>query len=263
MNFSHAITCPPSASYADGLTTAGLGRPDLALALAQHAAYCAALEALGVRIVALPADPAHPDSCFVEDTAVVTPGGPILARPGAASRVGEVAAMQSALEAIFTSIPAIASPGTVDGGDICQVGAHYLIGLSDRTNEAGALQLNGLLSDMGYFSEVVSIQGNPLLLHLKSGLSWLGGDDILVVEALANHPALQRYRLHVVPDSDCYGANCIRVNDTVLMAAGFPMVAARVEALGFNVVTLEMSEFQKMDGGLSCLSVRIWQQGEG
>jgi len=257
MNFSHAITRPPSSSYADGITTAVLGAPDLALALEQHAAYCAALETLGVRITALPADPAHPDSCFVEDTAVVTAKGAIIARPGAASRAGEVVAMQAALLQMFGSVAAIAAPGTLDGGDICQVGNHFLIGLSDRTNEAGAEQLSHWLHGLGYTAETVSIRGNPRLLHLKSGIAWLGSDDMVVVEALADHPALQRYRLLVVPDADGYAANCVRVNDAVLMAAGYPDLTARVEALGYRVVTLEMSEFQKMDGGLSCLSIRV------
>ncbi|MDX2261260.1 MAG: arginine deiminase family protein [Gemmatimonadales bacterium] len=257
MNFSHAITCPPSASYADGITTAGLGAPDLALALEQHAAYCAALEALGVRVEALPADPAHPDSCFVEDTAVVTANGAILARPGAPSRAGEVTAMRSVLQRLCGEPAAITAPGTLDGGDICQVGSHFLIGLSDRTNESGAEQLSRWLHGLGYTAETISIRGNPLLLHLKSGIAWLGGDDLVVVEALATHPALQRYRLLVVPDADGYAANCVRVNDAVLMAAGYPELTARVEALGYRVVTLEMSEFRKMDGGLSCLSVRI------
>ena len=257
MKFISAITCPPSSSYADGITTAGLGAPDLALALAQHAAYCAALEALGVQITTLPADPAHPDSCFVEDTAVVTANGAILARPGAPSRAGEVTAMQKALVGWFITTAAITDPGTLDGGDICQVGSHFLIGLSDRTNEDGADQLTRWLNRHRYTAETISIRGNQRLLHLKSGIAWLGGDDLVVVEALATHPALQRYRLLVVPDADTYGANCVRVNDAVLMAAGYPELTARVTALGYRVVTLEMSEFRKMDGGLSCLSIRV------
>jgi dimethylargininase len=257
MNFSHAITCPPSSSYASGITTAGLGPPDLALARAQHAAYCAALEALGVRLTTLPADPAHPDSCFVEDTAVVTAAGAMLTRPGAASRAGEVIAMRPVLQRLCGEPAAITAPGTLDGGDICQVGSHFLIGLSDRTNEAGAEQLTAWLQSLGYTAETISIRGNALLLHLKSGIAWLGGDDIVVVEALATHPALQASRLLVVPDVDGYGANCVRVNDAVLMAAGFPELTERVTALGYRVVTLEMSEFRKMDGGLSCLSIRI------
>ncbi len=255
--FSRAIACPPSTAYAHGISTADLGAPELPRALAQHAAYCAALEALGVEVTLLPADPAHPDSTFVEDTAIVTPMAAILTRPGAASRAGEVTAIRPLLQQYCGDLAAIGAPGTLDGGDICQVESHVLIGLSDRTNEAGAEQLRRWLDGLGYSAETIDIRGNARLLHLKSGIAWIGRTDLVVVEALADHPALRHFRQLVVPDTDGYAANCVRVNDAVLMAAGYPDVIARVEALGLRVVALEMSEFQKMDGGLSCLSVRL------
>ena len=257
MNFSSAITRPPSASYAAGLTTAGLGAPDLALAQAQHAAYCAALTQLGLAITALPPDDAYPDSTFVEDTAVVTAHGAILARPGAPSRAGEVAAMQVVLEGMSGAVATIHAPGTLDGGDICQAGDHFLIGLSDRTNVEGARQLTAWLERLGYTAATIDIRGHSTLLHLKSGIAWLGDAHLVTVAGLADHPALQRFQLLVVPDADGYGANCVAVNGAVLMATGFPALAARVAALGFRVIELEMSEFRKMDGGLSCLSVRV------
>ena len=257
MKFSAAITRPPSASYAAGLTTAGLGAPDLALAQAQHAAYCGALTQLGVAITALPPDDAYPDSTFVEDTAVVTAHGAILARPGAPSRAGEVAAMQPVLEAIYGAVATIHAPGTLDGGDICQAGDHFLIGLSDRTNVEGARQLTAWLERLGYTAATIDIRGHSTLLHLKSGIAWLGDEQLITVAGLAHHPALQRFQLLVVPDAEGYGANCVAINGAVLMATGFPALAARVAALGFRVIELEMSEFRKMDGGLSCLSIRV------
>ena len=257
MIFTSAITRPPSASYAAGLTTAGLGAPDLALARAQHAAYCAALAELGVAITALPPDDAYPDSTFVEDTAVATAHGAILARPGAPSRAGEVAAMQPVLEAIYGAVATIHAPGTLDGGDICQAGDHFLIGLSDRTNVEGARQLTAWLERLGYTAATIDIRGHSTLLHLKSGIAWLGDEQLITVAGLADHPALQRFQLLVVPDAEGYGANCVAINGAVLMAAGFPALAARVATLGFRVIELEMSEFRKMDGGLSCLSIRV------
>jgi dimethylargininase len=257
MNFSRAITRPPAASYADGLTTAGLGAPDLALAVAQHAAYCTVLEGLGVAITALPPDDAYPDSTFVEDTAVVTAHGAILARPGAPSRAGEVAAMQPVLEAIYGAVASIHAPGTLDGGDICQAGDHFLIGLSDRTNAEGARQLTAWLERLGYSAATIDIRGHPTLLHLKSGIAWLGGDHLVTTDGLATHPALARFERLIVAEADGYGANCVAINGAVLMATGFPALAARVAALGHRVIELEMSEFRKMDGGLSCLSIRI------
>lgn len=256
-HFSAAIVRPPAASFAEGLTTAALGRPDLSLARAQHAAYCAALEQLGVRVTTLPPDEAYPDSTFVEDTAVVTAHGAIVTRPGAPSRAGEVTAIRAALEARLGTVAAITAPGTLDGGDVCQAGTSFFIGLSHRTNEEGARQLADWLGRAGYSSCIIDIRGNDALLHLKSGIAWLGGGDMVVAEALVDHPALAGYRRIVVPTDETYASNCIRVNDAVLVAAGFPAVAADVAALGHRVMTLDMSEFRKMDGGLSCLSLRL------
>jgi len=255
--FTAAIVRPPAASFAEGLTTAGLGAPDLSLALSQHAAYVAALEQLGVHVTALPPDAAFPDSTFVEDTAVVTARGAIVARPGAPSRAGEVAAIRQVLEARLGSVAAITSPGTLDGGDVCQADGSFFIGLSHRTNEEGARQLADWLASVGYSSVVIDIRGNGALLHLKSGIAWLGGKDLVVAEGLADHPALAGYRRILVPPGETYAANCVRVNDAVLVAAGFPAATAQVAALGHRVITLDMSEFRKMDGGLSCLSVRL------
>ncbi|HEX5634790.1 MAG TPA: arginine deiminase family protein [Gemmatimonadales bacterium] len=256
-HFTAAIARTPAGSFAQGLTTAGLGAPDLERALRQHAAYCDALERLGVRVTVLPPDPAHPDSTFVEDTAVVTARGAMLSRPGAPSRAGEVVAMREALQPRVAALASIREPGTLDGGDICQAGVTFFIGLSHRTNEEGARQLAAWLEDAGYAATTIDIRGSATLLHLKSGIAWLGGREMVVAEALAAHPALQAYRLIVVPADETYAANCVRVNDAVLMAAGFPALAERVAALGHRVVTLEMSEFRKMDGGLSCLSLRL------
>ncbi|MEO5799160.1 MAG: arginine deiminase family protein [Gemmatimonadales bacterium] len=256
IRFRSAIARTPSASYANGLTTSTLGSPDLVLALTQHAAYCALLEQLGVRVTLLPPDDAYPDSTFVEDTGIVTARGAIIARPGAPSRAGEVVAMREALIARFGEAASITAPGTLDGGDICQVGDHFFIGLSARTNAEGARQLATWLAGLGYSSDTIDIHGDATLLHLKSGMTWLGSDNLLVVGALAEHPALLGYRCTVVAPHEGYAANAIRVNDAVVMAAGFPGAVAQVEALGYRVVTLDVSEFAKMDGGLSCLSIR-------
>jgi dimethylargininase len=255
--FTAAIVRPPAASFADGLTTAGLGAPDLSLALTQHAAYCAALEQLDVGVTALTADAAFPDSTFVEDTAVVTAHGAIIARPGAPTRAGEATLMRRVLEARLGTVAAITAPATLDGGDICQADRTFFIGLSHRTNAEGAHQLADWLGRAGYSATVIDIRGNAALLHLKSGIAWLGGKNLVVVDALADHPALAGYRQIVVPAEETYAANCVRVNDAVLIASGHPTIAAEVAALGHRVVTLDMSEFQKMDGGLSCLSLRL------
>jgi dimethylargininase len=256
--FDRALARPPAATFAAGLTEAGLGAPDLDLALAQHAAYCAALERAGLAVVELPADPDFPDSTFVEDTAIVTARGAVLTRPGAASRAGETAAIAAALAALGVDCVQIEPPGTVDGGDVCETDDGFLIGLSSRTNETGARQLIERLAAWGYRAATLDVRAlGPALLHLKSGLSELGEGRLAVVAELAGHPALAGRELVVVAPAEAYAANCIRVNDRVLVADGFPRFAAELERLGYRVERLAMSEFRKMDGGLSCLSLRL------
>jgi dimethylargininase len=135
MPFTHAIVRPPGATFAAGLTSSNLGPPDLTLALKQHDAYCRTLEHLGLCLDRLPADPDYPDSTFVEDTAIVTSKGAILTRPGAPSRAGEVDSMRVALGRYFSELDQITAPGTLDGGDVCEAGDHFFIGVSHRTNE--------------------------------------------------------------------------------------------------------------------------------
>ena len=257
VHFSRAIILPPADSYADGLTTSGLGAPNLPLARVQHAQYCVALQRLGVTILPVPPDSAYPDSTFVEDTAVVTSHGAILARPGAPSRQGEVTVMREVLESQYRTVAAITAPGTLDGGDICQADRHFFIGLSHRTNEEGARQLTSWLSRFDYTSSRIDIRESRELLHLKSGIAWLGDKRLVVTEALAGNPALRGYEQIVADAEEAYAANCVRVNDAVLMAAGFPALAQRVAAFGREVVVLDVSEFRRMDGGLSCLSIRL------
>src|SRR3954469_25832550 len=145
MPFTHAIVRPPAATFSSGITSSGLGPPDLALALEQHEAYCRTLERLGLSLIRLAPDAAFPDSTFVEDTAIVTGRGAILTRPGAPSRAGEVTALGAALAPWFPKLDGITAPGTVDGGDVCEAGDHFFIGVSQRTNAEGAAQLGAWL----------------------------------------------------------------------------------------------------------------------
>lgn len=194
--YSHAIVRPPSASFARGLTSAALGPPLLSVAGRQHEAYCEALEHCGVETMVLDADARFPDSTFVEDTAVLTERVAVLALPGAPSRQGEVAAVADALSDFFPDSAAIRPPGTLDGGDVCRAGDHFFIGLSQRTNEAGAEQLSDVLARHDYGSTIVDIRGMRDLLHLKSGLACVGERELVVSPALADHPA-QIGRAHV------------------------------------------------------------------
>ena len=255
--FTRAIVRPPAPNFADGLTTADLGLPDYQRALKQHEDYCAALERCGLTLIRLAADPRYPDSTFVEDTAVLTDQRAVLTRPGARSRTGEVANIRDALADFFSSPGEIQSPGTFDGGDVCEAGNHFFIGISERTNEAGAQQLAELLPPLGCTSSLIDIRSLRSILHLKSGLSSLGDNRLAVIEALANRSEFRGYDLVRVNDDEMYAANCIRVNDHVLVAAGSPALAGTLRELGYHTIELEVTEFQKMDGGLSCLSLRF------
>ncbi len=256
MRFTRAIVGPPAATFAAGITSAGLGPPDLGLALEQHEAYCRALEHLGLTLVRLAPDPDFPDSTFVEDAALVTTRGAILTRPGAPSRAAEVAALGAVLGEWFPGLARITAPGTLDGGDVCEAGRHFFLGVSTRTNAEGAAQLAEWLARRGFSSSVIDIRAMPGLLHLKTGLSWLGGRLLLAAGGLAEHQALVGWEIVRVPDGEDYAANCVWVNQTLLIARGFPATSSLLGELGYDLVPLEMSEFRKMDGGLSCLSLR-------
>jgi dimethylargininase len=262
VQFTRAIVRPPGRSFAAGLSSAGEGPPALSRALEQHAAYVRALRDRGIQVTQLPADEAYPDGTFVEDTAIVSARGAILTRPGAPSRQGEVFSIAECLRDCYAERYAIEAPGTLDGGDICEVDGHFLIGVSARTNAEGAQQLARHLDRLGYGSSIMDIRGKPALLHLKSGIAYLG-DALWVVQGAVQHelqalPGFGNVRDPIVAASaEAYAANCVRVNDAVFVAAGYPALKAALERRGCNVVALEMSEFRKMDGGLSCLSLRF------
>jgi dimethylargininase len=255
--FTRAIVRPPGLNFADGLTSVSLGAPDFKRALEQHARYCDALERCGLTLVRLPEDPAYPDGTFVEDTAVLAARCNVLTRPGAASRAGEIDTMRAALAAAAVGANEIIEPGTLDGGDICEVGDHFFIGVSHRTNWDGAAQLAALLTKARYTSSCIDIRAIPGILHLKSGIAALDDERIVAIDSLAGHPVLRGHSLARVAPGEEYAANCVRVNDHVLIAAGFPKMERTLEQLGYDLIVLEMSEFEKMDGGLSCLSLRF------
>jgi dimethylargininase len=256
--FTRAIVRAPARNFAEGLTTVDLGMPDVDLALRQHADYCAALERNGCGLIVLPADDRYPDSTFVEDTALLLPGqGAILTRPGAESRAGEVDAIREAIAQQFTHPAEIRAPGTLDAGDVCEAGKHVFIGLSHRTNREGAQQLSAWLETHGVSSTTVDIRDTPGILHLKSGVVALDEGRLVAISALANHRAFRDCDVLRVPDGEEYAANCVRVNDVVFVAAGYPATHAMLRTAGYRLEVLDMSEFAKMDGGLSCLSLRF------
>jgi dimethylargininase len=255
--FTKAIIRPPSVNFAAGLTTVDLGAPDLKRALNQHEAYCQALESCGLDLIRLATDEKHPDSTFVEDTAILTTRGAVITRPGAASRLGETNHLAPVIRDYFSNVYSIEEPGTVDGGDICEAGEHFFIGVSKRTNEHGADQLAGLLASFGYTSSLIDIRGVSNILHLKSGLAYLGGKQLVLIEELERFREFSGYDSICLDSGEEYAANCLAINGKVLIADGFPATRYELEHRGYQTIALDMSEFQKMDGGLSCLSLRF------
>jgi dimethylargininase len=258
--FKHAIVRIPGENFADGLTDVSLGSlgtPDLGRALAQHAAYRQALAACGLELTVLEKDLRFPDSTFVEDTAVLVPGAAILSRPGADSRLGEVEAILPHLLPRFPRHYRITAPGTLDGGDICEAGSHFFIGISHRTNEEGARQLAGFLQQEGYTTAFVDIRAMTSILHLKSGIGYAGDGTLVLMEELADRPEFAGWKVIRVAEEETYAANCVRVNDHVFLPEGFPGLRRALEERGFKPLVLDMSEYRKMDGGLSCLSLRF------
>lgn len=253
--FTHAITRKPGRSIIGGLRSVDTGMPDLVLMLHHHANYVAALRATGATVLELGADDAFPDSVFVEDTALCLPEGAIVMRPGAPSRLGEAALMAPHLRALYGQVLSIQGPGFIEGGDILVTEREILIGTSARTNAAGIAELTTLVTPWGH--TVREVATPPGVLHFKTDCSLLDGDTILSTKRLAVSGCFDGYRLiHTAPGEEA-AANSIRFNDVVIMPAGFPGTKAAIQAAGYAVVVIGNSECAKLDGGMSCLSLRF------
>ena len=257
MQFKNAITRLPAETFSHGLTSSREGTPTFEKALDQHERYCDVLRACGLTVDTLAAAPEYPDSTFVEDTAILAARVAIIARPGAPSRLGEIELIKQAILANRTEVMQIIAPGSVDGGDVCQADEHFFIGLSARTNAEGARQLSAILHAHGYTSSHVDMRGQNRLLHLKSGIAYLGNKRVVIDPELSALSAFRTYELIEVPSAELYAANCIHINDRVLIPAGYPKTLKLLESLGYAPLALDVSEFRKMDGGLSCLSLRF------
>ena len=254
MIFTRAIVRAVPETIDAGITSANLGKPDYLEACDQHDRYVGALEKCGLKVTVLAADDRYPDSVFIEDTAIVTDRCAIIANPGAAGRRGEVHEVEEVLSGLYGDVERIVSPGTLDGGDVLQVGDHFYVGLTRRTNKEGAEQLSALLQAYGFRASFVELRR---FLHLKTGVAYLGGNDLVVAGELAANDDFEGFdKIFVTPDEE-YCANCIRVNDHVLVAGGCERTKEKIVERGYEVIELEMSEFRKVDGGLSCLSLRL------
>ena len=253
--FKNAIVRRPGHSLVNGITSAPeLGKPDYKTAIKQHDDYIEALKSCELEVTELQADERFPDSCFVEDVAVCTKKFAMIAKPGASSRRGEEKEIIEVIKKFYNNLEYIKEPGTLEGGDVMMVGDHFYIGLSKRTNREGAEQLIEVLKKYGMSGSIVEISE---MLHLKSGLAYLGDNILLVTGEFINNLEFKKFNKIMIDEEEIYSANCIRVNDYVLVPAGSPETKEKIKAAGFKVIVVDTSEYRKVNGGLSCLSLRF------
>ena len=233
------------------LTYLGREPIDLTRAGAQHGAYVTLLRDLGLEVVEIPADPAFPDCCFVEDLAVVLDEIAVLTRPGAVSRRGEAPAVEETLTR-FRPVARIEAPATLEGGDVLAVGRTLFVGLSPRTNTAGIEQLRVLAEPGGYRVLAVPVLG---CLHLKSAATALDEGHVLANAAWIDPTPLRDLEVVPVDPAEPGAANVLRVGETVVTHAGFPRTCDRLAAAGYDVRTLDVSEFLKAEAALTCKSL--------
>ena len=234
---------------------------DVRLAQSQHQAYCHALKGLGLKVINIEADDRFPDCCFVEDPAIVIGDTAIIARMGVKSRRGEEIAVRQAL-ARYKKIRWIKPPGTIEGGDVLQIGRKIYIGLSDRTNLSAIRQVKAIVSGSGY--EVIPVRVKRMI-HLKTGCTYLGNNYVTLVKGQLDEKPFAGYKKIIIPKSESYSANCLTIGSRVLLSNGYPKTKKLIEndarltgcqvGQGFKVVELDMSEFRKGGGSLTCLSI--------
>jgi dimethylargininase len=222
-------------------------------AAAQHAEYERCLAELGVEVVRLPPAPELPDSVFVEDTAVVLSELAIITRPGAASRRPETAIAADALRP-YRDLAFIMAPGTLDGGDVLTVGRHVYVGLSSRTSAAGVEQLRQMLAPLGYHVTAVSVNG---CLHLRSAVTQVAPGTLLINRDWVDGDAFRGVELIAVDPTEPHAANALRVGETVVFPAAFERTRDRLRALGISILSVDVSELAKAEGGVTCCSLLV------
>ena len=250
--FTHAITRDPGKAISNAISSKGLV-PNFPSAKKQHNKYKLMLKSLGLAVYELKELPDFPDSLFVEDPALLFNDNCVILRPGIDSRFGESKALESDICTIFSNIFWVKS-GKIEGGDILRIGSHFIIGLSKRTNKDGATNLSKILKSLG---ATVEISRTPKgILHFKSDCSLITNDTILATERLIKTGFFSnKYRLIKVPEGEELGANCLSINDYVLIPKGFHGISELLTK-EYKIKEVDVSEMEKVDAGLSCMSLR-------
>lgn len=252
MSIAGITHTPPPALERGERTYIGRSPIDFPLALRQHAAYCALLRELGVQVTTLDVNKAYADAVFVEDTAIVFDEVAVMAMPGAASRRPEPPGIEREL-AKYREIRRVALPATIDGGDVVMAGKDVFVGASSRSNEAGAHSLAGFVAPFGYAVQRVDLRD---CLHLKNACCVLPDGGLLVnPDWLGDVRQLGARRIHTIDPREPFAADFASVGETVIMSETNPRTADIVRALGFDVRLTPLTEFEKAEGGVTCLSI--------
>jgi dimethylargininase len=254
--FNRALVRLPARSVVDGLRATDRGNPTYDGIRAEHDAHVNALRSAGVAVTVLPALEDFPDSVFVEDPALVFTEGAILLRSGAPSRAAEAGEIAPTLRGLFDVVLDLPS-GLADGGDVLVTPGQVIIGLSARTDRAGAEALTACLAQLGRKATIVETPKD--VLHLKSACSLIDDETVLCASSLAGSGIFEDLQQIITPDGEDAAANALRVNEVVLVGTGFPKTIERLGSLGYAVVPLDAAEIGKIDAGLSCLSLRWWE----
>jgi dimethylargininase len=250
LTVKYAIVRPVPNSY-DHCVRTNVEKIDVALAKKQHAEYCKALENLGLKLIWVKGDDTLPDSCFVEDTAIIIGEKAIICNMKVKSRAREVIEVAKVLEKL-KEIYYIKPPVTIDGGDALKIENKIFVGISERTNMQAVHQLKKILNNSDV--EVVPVKVKNVL-HLKSACTYLGNNYVILSKGHFDVDILQGYEKILVPKGEAYAADCLAIDGTVLMAKGYPKTKKMIEAAGFSVKEMEISEFRKGEGALTCLSI--------
>ena len=254
------IVRPPSKSFSNALTTSQFTngeKPDYNLAIKQHNKYINTFKELGLNVIILEPEEEYPDSCFVEDQALIIDNNVFFPIPGAPSRIGEQKKIVQTLSPHMKSIHWCKEPGRIDGGDVVRVGDIFYIGLSSRSDKNGVTQFQEFLTKLGYESYIIKVP--DFSLHLTTLCSSPNPNLLLIPEGshddliFTNLP--QSVEIITIPDIETYGCNTIGINGKVIISEGYPSVKQVLIERGLEIIELPMSEFRAVDGSLTCLSL--------
>jgi dimethylargininase len=249
MTLHYALVREPGSHYARCISSHPLHHTvNVTRARHQHALYTNTLAELGLEVIRLSPHDDHPDACFVEDTAVIHNSKALIARLAISSRQGEEESVAAVLQEYFP-LKHVMAPGTLEGGDVIHVPDCLISGISQRTNQNGVEQMKA------YFGVTIKTINDPQLIHLKSHVTYLNNNVVLATRTYANHPALSNFDVLTIGNNEGYAANTLTINDTVIMPTQYPKTQKIIEEAGFDVISLNVSEFAKCDGALTCLSL--------